>query len=268
MDRAGEHPREALHELLDERLAVSERAEVEAHLAACESCLRELELLRHTRTALRRGGAGGALRDPQLEARLRRALDDEDAAAGGRRDPQLRAAAWIAVATAAALALIAVWAWTAGPRPPDLPAAAMAELAALRDGDRSVQVASEDPAVVERAFASGGVAFRARVLDLGMMGWRLVGGSVIEIDGRPTALSVYRDARGRLLVCQMSARGAGELPPGAERFEKEGISFFVYQRDGMTAVFWPEGEVLCVLVSDLPPAEVRELAVAKAMRAA
>jgi hypothetical protein len=44
-----------------------------------------------------------------------------------------------------------------------------------------------------------------------------------------------------------------------------GISFYVYRRDARTLVFWPEGEVLCVLTSDGDAEEVIALAFAKAV---
>ncbi len=43
-------------------------------------------------------------------------------------------------------------------------------------------------------------------------------------------------------------------------------SFRVYRQDGLTAVFWPEGKVICGLESDLDPGDVIRLAFAKAVR--
>jgi hypothetical protein len=57
-----------------------------------------------------------------------------------------------------------------------------------------------------------------------------------------------------------------ELPRDAERVEHGGITFFVYHREGSTQVFWQEGSVTCVLVSDAPSEEVLALSFAKAMR--
>jgi hypothetical protein len=58
---------------------------------------------------------------------------------------------------------------------------------------------------------------------------------------------------------------ARDLPPGADMRRHGGISFFVYRRDTRTLVFWPEGEVLCVLTSDADAEEVIALAFAKAV---
>jgi hypothetical protein len=57
-----------------------------------------------------------------------------------------------------------------------------------------------------------------------------------------------------------------ELPAGAERRVHDGIPFFIYTRSGRTEVFWPEGRLLCVLVSDMNAEEVVQLAFAKAAK--
>ena len=56
-----------------------------------------------------------------------------------------------------------------------------------------------------------------------------------------------------------------ELPKGAKFRENNGIKFYTYQARGVTAVFWQEGAVVCVLVSDIAPEEVVQLAFTKAM---
>jgi hypothetical protein len=48
-----EHPEDLLSALLDGELTVSEAAEVQVHVAACPSCADELQLVRHSRVALR-----------------------------------------------------------------------------------------------------------------------------------------------------------------------------------------------------------------------
>lgn len=67
-------------------------------------------------------------------------------------------------------------------------------------------------------------------------------------------------------MCQMYEAGVGELPRGAELREHDGIPFSIYRKDGRTLVFWPEGGVICVLISDIAPEEVVQLAFAKAMK--
>jgi hypothetical protein len=40
----------------------------------------------------------------------------------------------------------------------------------------------------------------------------------------------------------------------------------VYREREVTAVFWPEGDLLCVLIADLPQEQLQALAIAKAIR--
>jgi len=55
------------------------------------------------------------------------------------------------------------------------------------------------------------------------------------------------------------------LPKGATLRQNKGVTFYVYETGGITAVLWPEGAVICALVSDIKPEEVVQLAFAKAM---
>ena len=83
--------------------------------------------------------------------------------------------------------------------------------------------------------------------------------------GAASALFVYRGKAGEELLCQMFAGRVASLPAGAERRENKGIEFYVYRSGGKTAVFWQEGAIVCVLVSDIAPEKVVQLAFAKAM---
>ena len=98
-----------------------------------------------------------------------------------------------------------------------------------------------------------------------MMEYGLIGGRVHELQGRPTALYVYRGPDGRVVLCQMLLGALEELPPADETYEERGFTFRVYRRGGRPAVFWLEGQVLCILVSDMPSPELLALAREKAM---
>jgi len=65
---------------------------------------------------------------------------------------------------------------------------------------------------VESLYARGGIDFRTRVFDLGMMQYRLVGGRIHRFAGRPSALFAYRGPEGRDLVCQMYEGGSRSAP--------------------------------------------------------
>ena len=257
-----EHPVEALQEFLDDRLAAAERAALEGHLKTCERCQRELELLRWTRRALR-----GAAKEPLPEAtrlEVLSPLDREDAAATPRQKvgrPWLLAAAGLAASLLLAAGLF--WSRVA---PPELPLAVARDFVEYRRGALELERVTEDVAVIQDFFTDRALGFDARVFDLAMMGYHPVGGKVHSRGAGRSALFVYAREDGRPVICQMLLGDVRELPGGATRREHDGIEFFVYEREGVTVVFWQEGSVICVLASDIPGEDLVQLAFAKAMK--
>ncbi len=261
--RAG-HLGEAIQDLLDGRLGEVERAQAQAHLQACPRCRRELESLRQVKEAV----AAHAARQPvpaRLSEAIARTLDREDLRT--RRPwsvrPKLRWALGFGLAAMAAFVSVLVWIARA---PAGLPAAVAQDFAAFRAGGLSLDLRTEEPRDLERFFAARGIGFETRVFDLGMMNYRVAGGRIHNLQGRPSALFVYQGPGNARLLCEMYEGRLDELPPATEALEHNGIAFRVYRQDGLTAVFWPEGKIMCVLVSDLDPSEVIRLAFAKAVR--
>ena len=84
--------------------------------------------------------------------------------------------------------------------------------------------------------------------------------------GRPSALFAYRGVGDHTLMCQMFEGSLDELPQGGEAREHNGIEFRIFKQHGLTLVFWMEGSVVCVLVSDVPGEDVVQLAYAKAVK--
>lgn len=265
--RDGDHPSEAAqHEFVDGRSTLDERASIERHLDTCRVCARRVEALMAVRKLLVIEADREAGPDAAFEARLREALDREDAAQAGAT-ARSRGARWTAIVSFAAAATFALL-WLGplrGARPPDLASAAFADASAARRGALDLALRTSDAEALARFHGDRGISFPSRVLDLAMMGWTLEGGSTGPFADRPSALAFYRDAAARWLVCRMFQGSLAELPAPDDRFDASGFTFQVYRRDGATAVFWLEGDVLCVLVSERPEAEVRALAVAKAM---
>lgn len=246
------HVIDELQDRLDGRLDAQSRSRVEAHLASCAICQRAADDLTAVKAALGRLPLAGA--PPDLEARVSGALAAESASAPARWT-------WVAAGALAAAAVIAIALWL---RPEaGLPQRASQQVARLESGDLTLEKTTTSPAELERHFASRGLP--VRVLDLGMMGLSLTGGSVVPLDGRPAALYVYRREDGARLVCQMFVGHLDELPRARSVLAHEEFQFHIYRDGERTLVFWAEGRILCVLISDLPEHEVIELAKAKAM---
>jgi anti-sigma factor RsiW len=258
-----------IQDLLDGRLTASVRGEVESHLEACAECRGRLEVLRWTRQATLQTGMGHDLPEG-LAGDVARLLDVEDRKRGGEdagRRLRPRRTAWAAAAALLALAVGGSWLLLRRPAAADLPSQVASDYGRYRAGELLLELETSRPEDAEAMFRRRSLGFRARVFDLAMMGYRVAGARVHEISGRPSALFVYRGPGGELLLCQMYEGQVAELPAaGAERRLHDGIEFLIYYRGGLTLVFWQEGEVVCVLASDIAAEAVVALAFAKAVK--
>jgi anti-sigma factor RsiW len=257
-----EHVRDEIQDLLDGRLEASARERVEAHLAGCDSCERERRALARVRESLH------SLRRTEVPADFREAvsavLDREDARAATSRTSRSRLPRPALLAAAAAVILLGALAvFLARPKP--LPERVARDYSDFRAGRLRLQLETGDAAALNKFFADGGVRFRTRVLDLGMMGYRLAGGSVLG-GRRKRAFFVYRGEGGRLLACQMYEGDLRALRHPPEVRQRSDFTFLVFRESDQTQVFWQEGDVVCVLASDMPSEEIVQLALAKAMK--
>ncbi len=254
------HYTEELQDLLDGRLAAAVRATVERHVSLCEPCREAMTALARGRDAVR--GLAPVEPPGDFGARLAHALDE--AVAGERRRLRhRRLAVGGGLVAAAAVALL----WWSGTAPADPARTAVRDFARYRDGALPLEVLTSEPAAVERYFAERGLDFPARVFDLSMMGYHLVGGRVHRIDGEASALYAYAGHDG-VVVCQMFPGTLARIPADAESREHGGITFRIHHIGDTTLVFWQEGTVVCVLVSDGNAEALVQLAYAKAVKVA
>lgn len=261
--RPTEHLDERLAELLDGRLSAGDLAQAETHVAACAACALRLEQARATKRAV---ATLPVVPLPDgFAARISLALDEEGRRNEGGRVVRFPARATRPLLAAAALLLVGLAGTFVLFRTPAEIVAAAADFERVRGAQVVLEAPGPSAAGLEAFFVSRRLGFETRVFDLGMMGWTIGGGAVGSLDGGPSALWTYRDAKGRVIVCQMYAGLASDVRRGAEVMARSGITFFVHRRGDLTLVFWQEGDVACALVSDIPREEVVSLAVAKAM---
>jgi len=264
-----DHPIDLVQDALDGRLGGSQRAALDAHLATCDRCRRELAALRWTKTQL--AAVATAEDAPQeLFAQLREALDGADRRLPETAGPEPRrrvtrssVAYWLGAA--AAIMIIAV-VWNIIRSALTAPAQAAEDFRAVLSNSTSLEVSTTEPAALEARLQAAGLPFAARVFDFGMMKYSLVGGGVHRFQGRSSALFAYRGADGRAVICQMYEGHASELPAPGERRRQNEIDFLVYREGELTVVFWQEGDVLCVLVADGDSESAIQLAFAKAVK--
>jgi anti-sigma factor RsiW len=264
MNDTAKHLGATLQDFLDGRLDAARQAEVQAHLEACPQCRAELEALRWVRDIALKQLPGEEL-PPAVAERVATALDAADRRARPATSPIAgrRWHRWAGAGAVVVAVLVLLLAW---PPRADLADAVAHDFAAYSSGALQLDLRSSDGEAVESLFVAGGIDFRTRVFDLGMMRYQLVGGRIHRLRSRPSALFAYRGPDGRGLVCQMYEGRLADLPRPDEVRQHEGITFQVYRAGRVTLVFWQEGEVVCVLTSDAESEAVIQLAYAKAVR--
>jgi anti-sigma factor RsiW len=185
----------------------------------------------------------------------------EVAAAPGPKASRLHRRAFLAGAVAL-LALIGMGVFL---RRADLPEGSARDFEAASRGALLFDLETDEPLRMETLFWQLGIPFR--VPDLDMLQYRLVGGRVHSLGGKPTLLVVYHGPADRLVVCEMLPGALADLGRDGRHYEHGGIEFLAYRRGSSNQVFWQEGDVLCVLVSDAPVDEVVKLAFDRARKA-
>ena len=275
MPTSTRHFKEELQDWLDGRLDAATCDQVERHLETCDECRREYECVGWGKQVAARQFRPGAA-PAELRANVLRALRAEIPAmeAPETTNPEnvvtpapgfWRGHQRSMLAAAALVIMAAILSGLYFLRPTPLPAVMARDFQNFQSGKLTLQLATADVKAMETFFTAQGVPFQTRVFDLGMMNYTLAGGRVLSLRGQPSAAFAYRGANNQSLLCQMYAGQVTDLPAGAVRRENKGFTFHVYQSKGLTAVFWQEGTVVCVLVSDIAPEEVIQLAFAKAM---
>lgn len=259
---------EEIQDALDGRLEGDALARYRDHARSCEACdarWQDFERLKQATAHLAAPEVPAALAEEVASA-----LDAEDRRARitARRNRWLALAAGLVGLVAALGVGIRVATRPKAVRvATGLPAHVAQDFRDVRSGRLNLALRTADPAILERHLAAQGLGFPTRVFDLAMMKQHLLGGGVDDVGGRQAALFAYRGEGGDLVVCEMYRGTLAELPEPQRRREHGGIPFQVYDTEGLTVVFWPEGEVVCVLVGDGPPEAVVALAFAKAMKA-
>jgi hypothetical protein len=107
-------------------------------------------------------------------------------------------------------------------------------------------------------------SFAPMEYDLSSMHVQPVGGAVQEIDGRKMLVTVY--AGDNMAVTCFTFLGTDEdTPKNATTFfdTKKKMKFYAYSKDGLNAVFHRQGDVICILVSQMRLEDLLTIAMGK-----
>ena len=261
-----EEAQELITALVDRELANGERASLDSHLQSCPHCqtvLEQQELLKRTiRERTERLRAPDELRarilsDRRIVLERNRTRRQNFWPLPRRARPALAAAAILAVV------LPAVFFFQGTPEP--LAAAALESYARFRSGELGVSKAENPQEIVEQLTRSVNGRFHPMGYDLTAMGLRPVAGLVREIDGRKVLIAIYQ-GEGGTLFCYTFIGSEKDAPRHAARFydADKRMSFYAFSRGGLNAVLHREGEIICILASEMPMEELLSIARSKA----
>jgi anti-sigma factor RsiW len=218
-----------IHGYLDNELDLAHSLEIERHLGQCASCAHawqeQLQLRQALRTMAPRYAAPASLRQ-RLE---------------GRQQPP-RQYRWLAVAAAVAVAGLGLWMLRGGAQR-EQQEIADAHIRSLM-ANHIADVASSDQHTVKPWFA-GKIDFAPVVKDLADRGFKLSGGRLDYLGGRPVAALVYQRRQHIINVFTW--------PSSANRNPKASA------RQGYNIVTWAASGMAYAAVSDLNARELEDL---------
>jgi hypothetical protein len=119
--------------------------------------------------------------------------------------------------------------------------------------------------LVSRLVREAGGHFHPMGYDFSAMGLRPAGGAVQEIEGRKVLVVIYR-GEGGTLICYTFFGSEADAPKDAVKFvdPAKHMNFYSFSRARVNAVLHREGELICVLASDMPMEKLLALARSKA----
>ena len=263
-----EETQELITALVDGELLDPELGSLKSHLEGCARCRLSLEAERGLKQSIHdsamRMRAPGKLRNRILTDRSifpanRRAVGWRDylPSMGHFARPALIAAIFLAIV------LPAFFFFRAGEGP--VAVTALESYDRFRKGALSVQRTANPDEIVEQLTRAVGGNFHPMGYDLTAMHLQPVAGFVQEVQGRKILVAVYQ-GQGGTLFCYTFFGSEEDAPGNAARFydTTKSMNFFAFSRGGLNAVLHREGELICILASEMPMEELLTLAKSKA----
>jgi anti-sigma factor RsiW len=248
---------------LDNELSADERGSLEVHLTICPRCRDALTAESRLKQRVK-----AVQREIVAPAALRREIENQMAArrasAAVRTDSGFAAwfnlRNWRPVFAVALLVIgIATILYVKAPQQ-DLGMAALEIHRNLLSG--KTKLVHYDDANRLRQELANSVAnrFAPIVFDLSTMNLYPVSGFVQKIDGRDVLVTVYQGG-GPAITCFTFLGAESDAPRSAERFYDAAmkVNFYSFSQDGINAVMHQEGNVICILVSKMAPADILAL---------
>jgi anti-sigma factor RsiW len=260
---------ELITALVDQELQSTERSLLEAHLKECAACRVALEEERALKNNIR--AAGERIRAPdELRDRIlsdQRIFPEKSRSATKWHDyiwpaPRIFRPALVVVLLLAA-ALPTFYVLKQRSEPIVLTALATYEL--FSRGELPVHRTENTGEIIGQLTHAVGGRFHPMGYDLTAMNLRPVAGLVREINGRKILVAIYQ-GQGGTLFCYTFLGSEADVPANAARFfdSDKKMNFYAFSQGRVNAVFHREGEVVCILVSEMAMEDLLALARSKA----
>lgn len=261
-----EQAQEWITALVDNELSAEERAAIEGHLRKCRQCQDTHEQERAIKQQVRLASASitapAALRQTVEGARSRPGLWVQ----AQRKIKELMAMPLVRPALIVALLLVVIYPLMfRGGEQKNIAQAALSTHVAIASGQKAVTRVNDVERLKAQLIQAVSGRFAPMGFDLSTMKLHPVAGFVEKIGGRDVLVTVYQGA-GESLTCFTFLGSDSDAPDDATVFfdEVKKIRLYSFSQGDFHAVLHREGELICIMVSKMPAADLLAMVRAKA----
>ncbi|MBI2999633.1 MAG: zf-HC2 domain-containing protein [Deltaproteobacteria bacterium] len=267
-----EEAQELITALVDKELAGAEKLAVEDHLRACSKCQSVYRGEQALKTKVRMVAASMS-----APAELRERILSHPHLFPPKAEPRgfwhglwrpSRSPLQAAFALAVLILLVLPLLYLVRPARQTIALAALETHGKILARSLSLVKAGSQEEVKEQLVRSVERRFAPMGYDLSAMNLQVVAGLMQEVQGRKILVTLY-EGQSPSLTCYTFLGTEQDAPEGAAVFFDAGkkIKFYIFSRGGINGVLHREGNVICVLVSEMPMSELLEVARSKARSA-
>jgi anti-sigma factor RsiW len=250
--------------LIDHELTDADQRAIEAHLQECSDCRLIEAQQRQVKQALR--ARAERLRAPaDLRTRI---LADERLFLQKKNTRRwakyLQPGSHLVSAALAAAVMLAVAVpafYSLRPKSESIATAALGTYEALAKSEVSARGNETPDAIVARLVREAGGYPHPMGYDLSRLQMQPVSGSVQEIHGRKVLVVIYR-GQGGTLFCYTFVGSEADAPAEAAKFYEAAkkMNLYAFSRGPVNAILHREGDLICILASEIPLEELLALA--------